>query len=300
MLQAALLISQSCCSGGVPLSSNLGLPSADAGMMQLSLSYDFNNLNTLRSGWKKLNDRSRQRTTHSALLNWGISLSERWSLEGIWSYLWQIRKVTQTDTDLTQTNGLGDAVFLINYKLWSAKNERTSWRTAIGLKVPLGAVDRTNDLGLTVSEELQPGSGAWDVIFWTQLSHNLNARPSATVNVTSAYSYKGKTKGQETYQFGTEWQVSTGIADRWLLGRTLIDPGLSLRYRIAGPDKFNGGDLPATSGQWLFLHQIITLWLQSDLSFSFSTTLPVLAYVEDTQFSPTYRTNVGVFYRFGL
>jgi len=34
--------SQTCCSGGVPLSSNLGLPASDKGVLQLSLSYDLN------------------------------------------------------------------------------------------------------------------------------------------------------------------------------------------------------------------------------------------------------------------
>ncbi len=291
---------QSCCSGGVPLSSNLGLPSVDPGVMQLSLSYDYNNLNTLKAGWEKLDDDTRERITHSALLNWGVAVNNRISVEGIFSYLSQVRKVTLTSTDITQTNGIGDAVFLINYRLWTAKNKASNWRAALGVKAPLGATDRKDDRGIRVSEELQPGSGAWDAIVWTQFSHNLKVRPSTTINLTSAYSYKGKTSGEQPYQFGNEWQFSFGIADRWLLGKALFDPGLSIRYRWAGADEFDSAPLPATGGQWVFIQPNLSWWLQPDLSFSLSATVPVLAYVENTQFSPTLRTNVGIFYRFAL
>ena len=137
--------------------------------MQLGLSYDYNNLNTLKAGWNRLADDSRRRTTQSILLNWGLSISEKLAVEGIVSYLQQERRITQVvGTDIARASGFGDAVVLLNYTLFSSPDQSSSFRIAGGVKVPLGDFNRTNDLGLILNAELQPGSGAWDFILWSQ------------------------------------------------------------------------------------------------------------------------------------
>ena len=84
LLVSVLFISsvngQTCCSGGIPLSNNLGLENQGKGFFQIGINYDFNNLNTLNSGTQKLNDNSRKRITHSILLNSGYSFSDRFSV----------------------------------------------------------------------------------------------------------------------------------------------------------------------------------------------------------------------------
>ena len=72
---------QTCCSGGIPLSNNLGLDISEKGTIQVGLNYDYNNLNTLNSGTENLNDDSRLRITHSVLLNAGYSITDRLSAE---------------------------------------------------------------------------------------------------------------------------------------------------------------------------------------------------------------------------
>lgn len=295
---------QSCCSGGVPLSSNLGMPSAQTGITQLRLAYDYNSLNTLKAGWKGLEDNSRKRLTQTALFSWGLSLSEKWSAEGIFSYIWQERRITQdVGVDIAKADGIADAVFLLNYSIWTSKDYSSSWRVALGGKLPFGNFNQTDNRGLILSAELQPGSGAFDAILWTQWTQTLSTRPSTTFNITTAYSYKGKNKqylGGETYQFGNEWQLSLGVADRLLMGSNLLDIGLGLRYRWAAADLFNQAVLPATGGQWLFANPSIAWWLSPNFSLDFNGTFPILAYVKDTQFSPTIRLNMGLFYRFAL
>ena len=299
-----LVEGQSCCSGGVPLSNNLGLPSAQAGMLQLGLSYDFNNLNTLRAGWDRLADDSRRRTTQSILLNWGISISEKLAVEGILSYLQQERKITQrVGTDIARASGLGDAVLLLTYTLFSSLDQSSSLRIAGGVKAPLGDFNRTNDLGLILNAELQPGSGAWDVILWSQWTQNFAFRPSLSYHLTMAYSDKGQNNEylqDQRYQFGNEVQISTGIADRLIWGNQVFDPGLTFRYRRASEDLFNKSELPATGGEWIFMEPSLAYWITPDFSFNFSVSFPVMAYVRDTQFSPTIRTTIGVFHRLAL
>ena len=43
----SLTQSQTCCSGGIPLSNSIGLETTEKGTLQLALNYDYNNLNTL-------------------------------------------------------------------------------------------------------------------------------------------------------------------------------------------------------------------------------------------------------------
>jgi hypothetical protein len=69
IFNVSILYTQTCCSGGIPLSNSLGLAVLENGSVQIGLNYDYNNLNTLNDGSNKLNDNSRLRITHSILLN---------------------------------------------------------------------------------------------------------------------------------------------------------------------------------------------------------------------------------------
>lgn len=295
-------IGQSCCSGGVPLSNNLGMPSAEAGIGQFSLAYDYNNLNTLRSAWNRLDDQSRQRLTHSLMLNWGINFSNTFSVEGILSYLIQERRIQQPiGSDLARTKGIGDAVILLNFTLLSAPDH--ALRAALGTKIPIGNFNQRDEQGLIYNAELQPGSGAWDAIGWMQWSQSFSFRPSMGYHLTLAYSHKGENPeylGDQIYQFGNEIQISTGLSDRLMIGNQLFDPALTIRYRQAGEDLFNRAPLPATGGKWVFLEPALAYWPQPDWSIQFGLSFPVMAYVKDTQFSPTLRSNLRIFHRLQL
>ena len=107
--------SQTCCSGGIPLSNNLGLPNDGKGSFLIGLNYDYNNLNTLNAGSNKLSDDSRLRITNSVLLNAGYAFTDRFSFEGLFTWIHQKRTITQFGNEnLSETQGVGDAVFLLN------------------------------------------------------------------------------------------------------------------------------------------------------------------------------------------
>ena len=74
---------QTCCSGGIPLSNNIGMPISEKGILQIGVNYDYNNLNTLNSGTETLNDNSRLRTTHSVLLNASYAITNKFFSRGI-------------------------------------------------------------------------------------------------------------------------------------------------------------------------------------------------------------------------
>ena len=67
--------SQTCCSGGIPLSNSIGLPVSGKGSFLVGLNYDYNYLNTLKSGKEVLDDSARERTTNSLLFNLGYTIT---------------------------------------------------------------------------------------------------------------------------------------------------------------------------------------------------------------------------------
>jgi hypothetical protein len=293
---------QTCCSGGVPLSSSLGLPPEQGNMLQLSLGYDLNVLQTLKTGTKTLDDDSRTRRTHSLLLQAGYSFTGRFSVDALFSWVRQVRSVRQFgNEDFTTTDGIGDAVFLLKYKLFSTAQNQTVVTGALGVKAPLGSSDLRRDDGLTINADLQPGSGAWDGIAWAQVVRALKARPSMSLSGTTVYGARGKNKdylGSQVYQFGNELQLTAGLADRLLIGRIILDPSLSLRFRHVRPDRLDDLDVPSTGGKWLFLSPGLSYWLNPRYALDARVEMPLFADITGTQVTQTYRVNIGFFAKF--
>ena len=232
---------QTCCSGGVPISSNLGLPFGEGQTLQFNLNYDLNNLNTQKTGVTVDGDKTRERITHSTLLQLGYSFNKKWAVDVLFSYVRQERRIFRQNNlaDFTFTEGFGDLVLLLKYKLLSAQDDATSLSVGLGTKLATGAADRRFN-GIRLNADLQPGSGATDGLFWAQFTHQVAFRPSLGMSLNTIYSYKGTnnnylpiTVNNETisqaYQFGEEWQLIFNISDRLILGKNLIDPYLTLR-----------------------------------------------------------------------
>ena len=153
---------------------------------------------------------------------------------------------------------------------------------------------------MTYNADLQPGSGAWDGILFAQFSHVLGIRPSMSFLATSTYGIKGKNDNYfdvQTYQFGNEFQLSIGLSDRVLLGKSIIDPALLIQFRNQAADQIDAGNLPSTGGNWVFVNPSLTYWLSPDISLNAGISLPVFANITGTQVTPTYRFTTGVFYR---
>jgi len=293
-----ILFSQTCCSGGVPVSGNLGMPSANKKTLQINLSYDLNNLSTLKTERETLNDDSRKRTTQSLLFELGYSFTDKLSIDAFFSYVRQERLIN--GNDFTFTNGVGDIVLLLKYKFFNQQENGFSLLFGTGTKLPFGASNLKNNNGITLNADLQPGSGAFDWIGWGQWGKTLDVRPSMQISSTLIYSFKGLNNnylGNSTYQFGQEWSWSVGVSDQLIVANQLIDPALQLRYRHANADLFNDDALPSTGGDWLFIIPGISIWINQNFSLASNIELPLFAKVEGTQVTPTYRWNVGFFYR---
>jgi len=295
------MAAQTCCSGGVPVASNLGLPPSEKGAIQLSLGYDLNVLETLKTGRETLEDDSRSRKTHTGLLEIGYAFSNKFSVDAFLSFVRQEREIRQfNNINFSATNGIGDAVLLFKYKLFNTADNHTILQIGAGPKLPFGASDKRNEQGLTINADLQPGSGAWDLITWGQLAQVLPFRPSMSLNLTAIYSVKGVNDsylGSQAYQFGKELQLAVGISERLTIGNMLFDPALTIRYRRQSEDILNDFAVPSTGGNWLFINPSLSYWVTPDLSFEAALTVPIRSDISGTQVTPTYRFRTGVFYR---
>jgi hypothetical protein len=293
---------QTCCSGGVPLSNNLGLPNEGKGVIQLGLNYDYNNLNTLKAETTELDDDSRQRITNSVLLNLGYSITDHIAVEALFTWVNQTRTITQFGNEnFTGTTGIGDAVFLAKYSMPDVLGENTVFNIGLGVKAPLGRSDLKSEQGIQLTADLQPGSGAWDGLGWVSIVKSLDSRPSASISGSFTLRLTGENNSYlnntATYEFGDVIQANVGYTDQFLIFNTLLDPGLFFKYRRAFDDQIDDQGIPNTGGEWVFVRPEITLRLSQNLHINARLELPVYSFVEGTQLTPTSRITTGIAFK---
>ena len=295
-------VAQTCCSGGVPLSNNLGLPNEGKGSMSFGLNYDYNNLNTLNAGTTELDDNSRQRITNSVLFNIAYAFTDKFAVETLLTWVNQSRTIKQFGNEnFTETSGIGDAVILIKYSIPDVLGNRSVLNIGAGPKLPLGDSDILSEQGIQLTADLQPGSGAWDGVGWTSVSKGLNFRPSATLSGSVTYRLTGVNNSYlndtATYEFGDEIQTNLGYTDQFLLFNTIFNPGLVFKYRKAFEDKIDNQEIPNTGGEWVFIRPEIAVQLTPNIAINSRFELPLYSYVEGTQLTPTFRFSTGILFK---
>ena len=289
-----------CCSGGVPIAGNLSLPAGGNKVLQLQLTYDYNRLRDLFNENQNLQDQTRQRSTHSSLLEISYGLDSNWSIAGLFAHVAQERIIETIPgrRDYTLTQGLGDFVLLIRRTIIDRQDY--GWSIGIGPKIPTGSNERREEDGSWVSADLQPGSGAWDLMFWSSFSayhllkENLSFNLMLTGRMTSS---ADRLDGLQQYEFGNEWQVFAGLSDRYVSGRWIIDPLLMFRYRVVSPDLVNDFPLSNTGGQFIHFVPGMVLSPNPKISFRISSELPIFRYVDGTQLATSQKLTVGLFFR---
>jgi len=291
---------QTCCSGGVPVSSNLGLSQEDKGTLQLSLTADFNILKSLFAASERLDDDLRTRSTQSYILRGAFTFSSRWQVEGFLPFVRQTRSIigNSGNTDFESSFGIGDAAVLMTYTLLDKAHQL---RLGLGPQIPLGSFSERNARGLFLVEDLQPGSGAWDLILFSNYQTSLSSRPSTSFYLNSIYNISGKNDesraGLQTYQFGNELQLIGGVSDQLLLFNQIIQPGLAFRYRRATRDKVDNIPNSGTGGEFAFI-RLSNAFQFSNHTFSILVELPMYRFVNETQLAPSFSINLGWLHRF--
>ncbi|GGD18703.1 hypothetical protein [Hyunsoonleella pacifica] len=296
------LNAQTCCSGGIPLSNNIGMSVEDKGTFQVSLNYDYNNLNTLNNGSETLNDNSRLRITHSILINAAYTFTKHLSVEGLFTWVNQRRNITQFGNEnLNVTSGIGDGLLLLKYNFKKLLGKNSSTEIGLGAKIPFGSSTETNDQGIVLNADLQPGSNAWDIVYYISGSKQTAFRPSMIISSRIIYRNTGINSTyleNSSYKFGNEIQAFLGVSDQFQLFKTLATPSITFKYRDADLDQIDGFDLDNTGGNWLFVIPDFSIALKPNMQFSTRIELPLYSNVDGTQLTPTYRITTGILLKF--
>ncbi|TGV02386.1 transporter [Flavivirga rizhaonensis] len=291
---------QTCCSGGIPLSNNIGLPISEKGTLQLGLNYDYNNLNTLNSGTETLNDNTRLRITHSILFNTSYAITNRFSVEGLFTWVNQRRIITSAfdgNKNLEASSGVGDAIILLKYNFPDLISKNSDLIFGLGSKIPIGSSSEVDSRGILLINDLQPGSNAWDIIYWLSASKRFDFRPSLSVSTRFVYRSTGIDNdylGNSTYKYGNEFQGFLSFSDQFTFLKTLASPSISFKYRNTVKDETGGGKLDNTGGNWIFIIPNFSINITPTISFSTKAELPIYSNVDGTQLTPTYRITTGV------
>ncbi|MDZ7765776.1 MAG: transporter [Melioribacteraceae bacterium] len=294
---------QACCSSGTPLLGSLEMSSGSSGVLQLGLTYDYNSLQSVYEGSRFLNDQTRERLTQSALFEITYGLSNRWAITGLFSFVNQNRTINSfnNQTNEVSTNGLGDAVFLLKYKLVQPNIiNQTELAVGGGLKVPTGKADIKNN-GILLPADLQSGSGSYDVLFWAYYSKGFI--PDSPISILANVSYKINSSydrfggNVQAYKFGNELILSSGLGYRT---DTLFDFSLLVRFRNTAMDVFNDQNIPNTGGSWLYVIPGVNLKFTDHFTGRLSSQLPVYRDLQGTQLTTTYTISFSLFYSVSL
>ena len=253
-------------------------------------------------GTELINDKSRERLTQTVLLQVIYPFSEKFSINGLFTYVGQQRTIYSStgSTNKTQTSGVGDAVILFQYSLIS--DLKRSLTLAAGPKLPIGKFDATDDeFGIVLSPDLQPGSGSLDAIFGAsfQEAHLFNL-VGLGLNASASYRYTTPSRrfdGDNKYRFGNETLLSVGIVKNILLKTVGFTPSLFARYRSTSVDKIDNLEVPGTGGDWIYLNPGINIELSNKLAINGSAEVPVYRNLNGTQLTTSYRFNVGLAFK---
>jgi len=286
-----------CCSGGVPMAGNLGMPDAEKNVLQLSLSYDWNNLNTLKTASENLSDRSRRRETHAILIEAGYTFTEKISLDIFLSWIRQERTIRTIGNNFDATQGIGDASILAKYKL----NEKLT--LGYGLKLPLGSFDEENNQGIVLNADLQPGSGAWDQIIYARYNTQIPSTPSLSLGWIGIHRFRGSNDsylGNSQYKFGNETQLIVSASNLMAIKGFVLEPSLKVQLRKTSRDQFNNADFPGSGGLFVFINPGISMNFSQTFNYFINTSLPIYSEVYDAQLAPTVRINTGFYYKINI
>jgi hypothetical protein len=204
-------------------------------------------------------------------------------------------------SDFDATVGIGDPVALMIYNLVKSK---LTWRVGAGVQLPVGSYTETNDQGLFLVEDLQPGSGSVDLILMNSLEYSPDFRPTALLYLNTVLQVNGKNAnsrgGVQSYLFGNDLQLIAGIVDQFFLLNQPVNFGLKARYRNASQDQINENIVPGTGGQWFFAGAHVGIPFIAKTVLNLNIELPVSTKVVDTQLSPDLIFNIGVYKKLDL
>lgn len=308
ILVAALIVllpifgsAQTCSCAGAPLLSSQSFSSASQGNLLLGLTYEYNDISNIYSGSERLENRTVERNTRSTLFEVNYGITDRITLSATTTYVQKLRRTglqNPGSEQTTRSNGLGDGLVLIKYVLHkNTIQEQYQLALGGGAKIPWGNSDLTQS-GLSLNADMQPGTGAWDGIFWGYFSKtfipttNINVFAYSTLRLTGEDERFGN---NDNYRFGNELIATAGVNNRLLGSISYI---IMAQYRSTSSDKRNDTKLPNTGGKWVHLMPALSYSVTNRLGLRLTTRLPVYQNLNGIQPTTAFTVSGSIFFSF--
>ncbi len=291
---------QTCSCAGAPLLGSQSFGTTESGNLVIGLTHEYNDISSLYSGSTFLDDSNTSRLTNSTLLEVNYGITRRISVSATFSYVNKNRvtgRLTQNPDEVT-TRGIGDGILLLKYTLKEhSLASQYSLAVGSGFKAPLGTTSLRNN-GFLMNADMQPGTGAWDAVFWSFASASFVPHTNFSVYLLNSFRLTGTNERfgeNDEYRFGNEWitMIGTGNSFTDQLGYSL-----SFRFRYTTSDRRNNQQMPNTGGSWLMINPALTYDLFDQLSFRLSGNIPIYQHLEGTQPTTSYTASLSVFYSF--
>lgn len=290
---------QTCSCAGAPL---LGTQSAGAtgqGNFIGGITYEFNQITSLYSGSTQITNDSADRHTQSVLFELNYGITDRLSASGTFSYVRKERTSGLSSPGRSQTSttaGIGDGIILMRYTLLP----QTLWNryhiaAGGGVKAPLGSTSLNNPNGLRFNADMQPGTGAWDGVIWSNLATNFLPMSTMNLSLTSSFRLTGTNERfaeGDDYRFGNEFISILGLSDT-ITDR--ISYKINARYRSASSDQRNESIQPNTGGRWITLIPDVYINTSDRTSLKLSGQIPLYQELNGLQPSTTYALSASFF-----
>lgn len=290
---------QTCSCAGAPLLGTQSAGASGQGNLLIGLTYEFNQITNLYAGSTRLSNNSVERNTQSTLLEINYGISDRVSISGTMSFVHKNRESgisNPAGTQITTTTGIGDGVVLLRYIL----SQQSLWNryhlaVGAGTKAPFGSTSVRTPGGLLFNADMQPGTGAWDGIFWSMAG--LSLLPGSSINLTLTNSYRVTGTNQrftenDDYRFGNEF-ISNFSASNSINNR--FSYTLNIRYRSTTSDRRNEVSMPNTGGEWLSIIPDFYVGFSENISIKLSGQIPVYQDLRGFQPTTTYALSASLF-----
>src|SRR4030095_4898898 len=160
----------------------------------------------------------------------------------------------ESDEGVTTLKGLGDAMVVMNYKLFDINSKTNSGQNIDqqlwlggGLKLPTGKFEiDPNDPDVASAANMQLGSGTTDILL--NGMYNVRARK---IVVTTQANYKISSTNKDDYRFGNKFSASSFISYGLNAKKTTISPNLGLLYENTAESKLASSKVDLTGGSLL-------------------------------------------------
>lgn len=298
-LSATVVQAQTCSCAGAPLLGTQSAGATGAGNLLAGVTYEFNQITSLYTGSKQITNDSADRNTQSVLFEINYGITDRLSASGTFSYVRKQRTSgigTPGSNQRSTTAGIGDGIALLRYTLLP----QTLWNRyhiAIGggVKAPLGSTTLNNPSGLRFNADMQPGTGAWDGVLWSNLA--LNFLPVSTMNLSLTNSFRLTGTNErfvegDDYRFGNEFISILGLRDS-ITDR--ISYKINTRYRSTSSDQRNDSTQPNTGGKWFTLIPDLYITTSDRTSIKLSGQIPLYQDLNGLQPTTAYALSASFF-----